>query len=161
MARKFKNKDEKSYANHDTKFKYVFCNHFLLQKNQSIMEQLRQIQLTDADWSLNPEIMQILQLTLHPPHAVHNKKIVSSPTFPFCFYGSEGRLGQEHYCNAFQTTFNEYGLCYTFNNAHQGLQEYFSNETFWQRKGNFNLTKDFFFFFFSFSLFIFPLFDFT
>ena len=106
--------------------------------------------------------MQILQLTLHPPHAVHNKKIVSSPTFPFCFYGSEGRLGQEHYCNAFQTTFNEYGLCYTFNNAHQGLQEYFSNETFWQRKGNFNLTKDFFSqYFFSFSLFIFPLFDFT
>ena len=82
------------------------------------MDQLRQIQLTD--WSLNPEIMQVLQLTLHPPHALHNKKMVSSPTFPFCFYGSEGRLGQEHYCNAFQTTFNEYGLCYTFNNAHQG-----------------------------------------
>ena len=125
------------------------------------MEQLRQIQLTDADWSLNPEIMQILQLTLHPPHAVHNKKIVSSPTFPFCFYGSEGRLGQEHYCNAFQTTFNEYGLCYTFNNAHQGLQEYFSNETFWQRKGNFNLTKDFFFLNISFFLsFNFPPFRF-
>ena len=116
------------------------------------MEQLRQIQLTDADWSLNPEIMQILQLTLHPPHAVHNKKIVSSPTFPFCFYGSEGRLGQEHYCNAFQTTFNEYGLCYTFNNAHQGLQEYFSNETFWQRKGNLTIQYfflDFFLLFFS------------
>ena len=115
------------------------------------MEQLRQIQLTDADWSLNPEIMQILQLTLHPPHAVHNKKIVSSPTFPFCFYGSEGRLGQEHYCNAFQTTFNEYGLCYTFNNAHQGLQEYFSNETFWQRKGN--LTVQYFFLDFFLSFF--------
>ena len=84
------------------------------------MDQLRQIQLTDADWSLNPEIMQVLQLTLHPPHALHNKKMVSSPTFPFCFYGSEGRLGQEHYCNAFQTTFNEYVLSYTFNNAHQG-----------------------------------------
>ena len=121
------------------------------------MEQLHQIQLTDADWSLNPEIMQILQLTLHPPHAVHNKKIVSSPTFPFCFYGSEGRLGQEHYCNAFQTTFNEYGLCYTFNNAHQGLQEYFSNETFWQRKGN--LTIDFFLrFFLSFFLEFFRVF---
>ena len=32
---------------------------------------------------------------------------------------------QESYCNAFQTTFNEHGLCYTYNNADQGFDDNF------------------------------------
>ena len=33
----------------------------------------------------------------------------------------------DRYCDpgAFQPTFNEYGMCFTFNNRKQGLEEYF------------------------------------
>ena len=57
-----------------------------------------------------------------------------NPTFPFCFYGPKGSKNQdlktsymhayqESYCNAFQTTFNELGTCYTINNLDQGFDE--------------------------------------
>ena len=61
------------------------------------------------------------------------QQINPNPTFPFCFYGSENKVEgqepsylkayQESYCNAFQTTFNEHGLCYTINNSEQGFDE--------------------------------------
>ena len=31
----------------------------------------------------------------------------------------------EHYCNAFQPTFNEHGFCYTFNNPDASLDNTF------------------------------------
>ena len=36
------------------------------------------------------------------------------------------------YCDesVFQPTFNEYGMCYTFNNRKQGMDRYFSNRQF-------------------------------
>ena len=94
-----------------------------LQGRQSVVDQLRQLELMNTDWNLNPEVMKVLQMSLHPPHAMQNNKLQSSPTFPYCFYGSATETGQEHYCNGFQTTFNEYGMCYTFNNVQQGLHE--------------------------------------
>ena len=58
------------------------------------------------------------------------KQIVPNAAFPFCFYSSE-TIGtwetgyveeyKEHYCDALQPTFNEHGLCYTFNNPDAGL----------------------------------------
>lgn len=75
-------------------------------------------------------------MSLQPPHPIESSgEIVPNAAFPFCFYGSskygslEGNESvagtflpsyQEHYCNVFRTTFNEHGLCYTFNNADQG-----------------------------------------
>ena len=61
-------------------------------------------------------------------------KISLNPTFPFCFYGPQEsnthdlktsymNAYQESYCNAFQTTFNELGICYTINNLDQGFDD--------------------------------------
>ena len=56
------------------------------------------------------------------------KRIIPNAAFPFCFYSSE-TVGtylddyKEYYCNAFQPTFNEHGLCYTFNNPDAGLDD--------------------------------------
>ena len=50
---------------------------------------------------------------------------------PICNYndeiGVEVKEYDELYCNpnAFQLTFNEYGLCFTFNNRKQGLEDFF------------------------------------
>ena len=51
---------------------------------------------------------------------------------PTCNYNSElngveVRKYNEKFCNpkAFQPTFNEYGMCFTFNNRKQGMDEYF------------------------------------
>ena len=59
------------------------------------------------------------------------EQMTLNPTFPFCFYGSEGQANglktthvkkyRESYCNAFQTTFNEVGICHTINNVEQGF----------------------------------------
>ena len=71
------------------------------------------------------ELLDMMKKSLHPPHAIENGKIVPGAAFPFCKYGSREGDGivlpeyGERYCNSFQTTFNEYGLCYTFNNVNQ------------------------------------------
>ena len=75
-----------------------------------------------------------LLATLIIPEMINGKQQINpNPTFPFCFYGSENKVEgqqpsylkayQESYCNAFQTTFNEHGLCYTINNSEQGFDE--------------------------------------
>ena len=75
--------------------------------------------------SFDSEFLDTMKKSLHPPHAIENGKIVPGAAFPFCKYGSrEGdgillREYSERYCNSFQTTFNEHGLCYTFNNVNQ------------------------------------------
>ncbi len=55
---------------------------------------------------------------------------VSSPAFPYCSYNSDDRSGIAHpaynnsrFCNDFQTTFNEYGLCYTYNNVRLAFEK--------------------------------------
>ena len=75
-----------------------------------------------------------MQMSLHPPHVLRqedknsdsnhsNNHIINRPHFPFCYYSSDSEsVGEkldeynEYYCNAFQPSFNEYGLCHTFNN---------------------------------------------
>ena len=50
---------------------------------------------------------------------------------PICNYndeiGVEVKEYNERYCDpkAFQPTFNEYGMCFTFNNRKQGLEDFF------------------------------------
>ena len=51
---------------------------------------------------------------------------------PLCKYNSEQegieiRKYNEKFCEpkAFQPTFNEYGMCFTYNNRKQGMDEYF------------------------------------
>ena len=54
---------------------------------------------------------------------------------PICNYNGEIGLNiktyNEHYCDpvAFQPTFNEYGICYTFNNRKQGMDEFFETHS--------------------------------
>ena len=74
---------------------------------------------------IDSELLDTMKKSLHPPHVIENGKIVPNAAFPFCKYGrreGDGILLPEYgerYCNDFQTTFNEYGLCYTFNNVNQ------------------------------------------
>ena len=51
---------------------------------------------------------------------------------PFCKYNSEQNGVEipkynDKFCEskAFQPTFNEYGMCFTYNNRKQGMKEYF------------------------------------
>ena len=54
---------------------------------------------------------------------------------PICNYngeiGIEIKTYNERYCDpvAFQPTFNEYGMCYTFNNRKQGMDEFFETHS--------------------------------
>ena len=54
---------------------------------------------------------------------------------PICNYNGEIGVNiktyNEHYCDpvAFQPTFNEYGMCYTFNNRKQGMDEFFETHS--------------------------------
>jgi hypothetical protein len=95
------------------------------------------ISIKDDDLKIDPELLRVMQMSLHPPHAMEtdvkgHKHVVPNPAFPYCLYGSKAKgqgtywnAYQEYYCDAFQTTFNEFGLCYTFNNADQGLDDFF------------------------------------
>jgi hypothetical protein len=81
----------------------------------------------------NVKLLRAFIQSHHPPHVfdhfenVHDGdslQRVSAPTFPFCWYyrdnltnaGVEFGPYGERYCDSFQATFNEYGLCYTYNN---------------------------------------------
>ena len=54
---------------------------------------------------------------------------------PICNYNGEIGVNiktyNENYCDpvAFQPTFNEYGMCYTFNNRKQGMDEFFETHS--------------------------------
>ena len=76
-------------------------------------------------------------MSLHPPHVIEKtkndddkeqEKIIPNSAFPFCFYGSEKKSKdiqspyQESYCKDFQTTFNEQGQCYSFNNVNLNVK---------------------------------------
>ena len=63
------------------------------------------------------------------PHMYDRSKTAHKSMFPFCDYPEVGqtrpnRQHQSHkYCRSMQTTFNDYGVCYTFNNVRQFLDE--------------------------------------
>ena len=86
---------------------------------------------------LSDEFLDIMKMSLHPPHVIEKtkndedgeqEKIIPNSAFPFCFYGSEKKSKdiqspyQESYCKDFQTTFNEQGQCYSFNNVNLNVK---------------------------------------
>ena len=84
---------------------------------------------------LTDEFLNIMKMSLHPPHVIEKtkngtgqEKIIPNSAFPFCFYGSEKKSKdsqspyQESYCKDFQTTFNEQGQCYSFNNVNLNVK---------------------------------------
>ena len=81
----------------------------------------------DTDWRLF-ELAQLSSAQL--PHTGHVENgIKYKPLFPFCEYPDSETAdfdGLEHksrYCESMQTTFNDYGVCYTFNNVKQFLDD--------------------------------------
>ena len=99
---------------------------------------------------LSDEFLDIMKMSLHPPHVFEKtkndedgeqEKIIPNSAFPFCFYGSEKKSKdiqspyqdfygsekkskdiQSPYCKDFQTTFNEQGQCYSFNNVNLNVK---------------------------------------
>ena len=76
-----------------------------------------------------------MRYSLHPPHVLEKsdeRRFSSVPgaAFPVCSYdgdvgglGAAGVVGEypsDRFCRLFQTTFNDHGLCYTFNNVRLG-----------------------------------------
>ena len=66
------------------------------------------------------------------PHVIDWKgRPQSQAAFPVCIYdgGQDGYevdkdgYGGNAYCNMFQTTFNEHGMCYTYNNYELSLDK--------------------------------------
>lgn len=109
--------------------------HTLTDKVESILEgggggedKLRNITFSE-------DLLHVMRLSVHPPHVAgrhgHRSGSVDftttpNPAFPFCWYRDkldEGlRFGPygEQYCQGFQTTINEVGLCYSYNNYDLG-----------------------------------------
>ena len=68
----------------------------------------------------------------HQPHVLDRRgRPKSQAAFPVCIYDGkqdgdeidkEG-YGGTAYCNKFQTTFNEHGMCYTYNNYELNLDK--------------------------------------
>lgn len=117
-------------------------NHPLQGRKKRLRKSLTEPTIMSNELKIGSDLLRVMQMSLHPPHALDQQgaedgKVVPNPAFPFCFFGAgknKAEQGaylsayQEHYCNSFQTTFNEYGLCYTFNNADQGFHDYFHSQ---------------------------------
>lgn len=74
---------------------------------------------------LSPRLTETMRYSLHPPHAFEDGGAglpVPSPAFPVCRYDGQDDDPASATCRSFQTTFNDYGLCYTFNNVRLGGQ---------------------------------------
>ena len=90
---------------------------------------LRRSQMSDnlpiKSIGLDSELLDTMKKSLHPPHVVENGRVVPNAAFPFCNYGRREGDGVQlpeygdRFCDDFQTTFNDHGLCYTFNNVNQ------------------------------------------
>ena len=78
--------------------------------------------------SLDREFYQMARMSsTHNPHVKRlDTGLMSAPTFPFCKYPTN-ETRKNDFCQAFQTTFNDRGVCYTFNNIRQPLDTHFSH----------------------------------
>ena len=82
-----------------------------------------------SDMKMTPELVDMMRLSLHPPHVAEGQNVsVPNPAFPFCMYrdsqegaGVKMKGYREEFCRGFQTTVNEVGLCYTYNNFDLGM----------------------------------------
>ena len=79
------------------------------------------------------------------PHVIDRKgRPQSQAAFPVCIYdGSQDGYevnkegyGGNPYCNMFQTTFNEHGMCYTYNNYELSLDKVGKGQAQTQRASN-------------------------
>ena len=93
----------------------------------------------------SPTLMTHMRYAHHPPHLAEvsedgTMRPVANAAFPFCFYQNKQRDGvkfgpyRELYCNDFQTTINEKGLCYTYNNYNLGMDPMAREEAFYIRQ---------------------------
>ena len=75
-----------------------------------------------------------MQTSLHPADMVDREgRQVPNTGFPLCLYEDDDQdsvglkfpeYPEDRFCNSFQPTFNEYGLCYTYNNVKLGLDQH-------------------------------------
>eukprot|EP00094_Tigriopus_californicus_P011134 TCALIF_10745-PA protein Name:"Similar to ppk28 Pickpocket protein 28 (Drosophila melanogaster)" AED:0.17 eAED:0.17 QI:0/0/0/0.66/1/1/3/0/792 len=83
-----------------------------------------------ANVKFGEELIDIMRTSLHPPHAIDEEgKVVPNAAFPYCWYDNKRQEGAKldqypegRFCNAFQTVFNDHGLCYTYNNFKLGME---------------------------------------
>ncbi len=85
--------------------------------------------------SMSTELLRLMRTSLHPPHKViragaagrRKPEMTPNAAFPYCYYQDKDEEGVRHgpygarYCDSFQTTFNEMGLCYTYNAGDLGI----------------------------------------
>ncbi len=104
------------------------------------MSEIVETLIEDGDAEVGPvafdeSLLSVMKQSVHPPHVAEKfngsqpeVQPVHGSAFPFCLYDKEtnkdtglkfGPYG-ERYCNSFQTTVNEVGLCYTINNVDLG-----------------------------------------
>ncbi len=85
---------------------------------------------------LNHALTETMRYSLHPPHVLERDSSSSSSfvpvpgaSFPICSYDGDGggadaavadEYPSDRFCGLFRTTFNDHGLCYTFNNVRLG-----------------------------------------
>ncbi|XP_059093651.1 uncharacterized protein LOC131888743 [Tigriopus californicus] len=95
--------------------------------------------------NLTKTLLNVMRFSIHPPHVAEVQEDFSirqmpQPLFPFCWFRDQLDSGikygpyDEHYCHSFQTTFNDHGLCYTFNNFDLGFDDRATNEAVQVRK---------------------------
>ena len=79
-----------------------------------------------------------MQMSLYPPHhwpSERKPNLESNIALPFCYYDSVESNGKSHrndfdpygqtLCREFKPSFDEHGLCYSFNSLPQGFADIF------------------------------------
>ncbi len=89
----------------------------------------KKVDLSGIEFS--EKLLRVVKQSHHTPHTfdyfddvIPHIQRVAAATVPFCWYFTANNTNSglpfgpygESYCDEFQTTFNEYGLCYTYNN---------------------------------------------
>lgn len=77
--------------------------------------------------------------SIHPPHVTDSDGLrMPNPAIPHCSYnqGADDEVDSlildeyetDFFCRSFQTTYNDHGLCYTYNNIQLGLESKIGGE---------------------------------
>ncbi|XP_071747853.1 uncharacterized protein [Lepeophtheirus salmonis] len=78
------------------------------------------------NFTFSDSLLKAMRSSNHPPHVYENGKFQPDPSMPLCNYA--GELSEKatdariRFCDAFQNTINEDGLCYSFNNNQLGME---------------------------------------
>ena len=86
-------------------------------------------EITLSDARIGSDFFNMMMLSGNAPHVRDSylDRMARDALFPFCSYdgqpqGVEIEGYSQKLCTDFQPTFNDYGLCYTFNNFRQGMR---------------------------------------